>query len=53
MEIITQPIPNSGYNQTLYGMTASEIKTILPLIKREYNRALKMVEHYEDLTADG
>lgn len=53
MEIITLPVPNSGYNQTLYGMTASEAKTILPLIKRGYNNALKMVEHYEDLTIDG
>lgn len=53
MEIITLPIPNSGYSQTLYGLTASEAKTILPIIKREYNRALKMVEHYEDLTTDG
>lgn len=49
MEIITLPIPNSGYNYTLYGMTASEAKTILPLIKRGYNRALKMVEHYQDI----
>lgn len=53
MEIITLPIPNSGYSQTLYGLTASEAKTILPIIKREYNRTLKMVEHYADLTTDG
>lgn len=53
MAIITQPVPNSGYNQTLYGMTSSEAKTILPLIKRGYNHAVKMVEHYADLTTDG
>lgn len=49
MEIITTPIPNTGYSQTLYGMTASEAKTILPLLKRGYSHAVKMVEHYDSI----
>lgn len=53
MEIIKQPIPNCAYDTTLYAMTAEEVKIVLPLIKREYNHALKMVEHYKDLTMDG
>lgn len=53
MEVKKIPIPNSGFNQTVYEMTASEVKIILPLIKREYNHAVKMVEHYEDLVIDG
>ncbi len=53
MEIITLPIPNSTYKQTLYGITAAEAKIILPLVKREYNHAVKMVEHYKDATIDG
>lgn len=53
MVIKTIPIPNSGFNQTVYEMTASEVKIILPLIKREYSHAVKMAEHYEDLVMDG
>lgn len=53
MEIIKRPIPNSVYDTTLYAMTAQEAKIILPLVKREYNHALKMIEHYKDLTMDG
>lgn len=53
MEIIKQPIPNCAYDATLYAMTAEQVKIVLPLIKREYNHALKMVEHYKDLTMDG
>ncbi len=53
MEIIKQSIPNCAYDTTLYAMTAEEVKIVLPLIKREYNHALKMVEHYKDLTMDG
>ena len=53
MEIIKHPIPNCAYDATLYAMTAEQVKIVLPLIKREYNHALKMVEHYKDLTMDG
>ena len=53
MEIIKQPLPNCAYSTTLYAMTAEQVKIVLPLIKREYNHALKMVEHYKDLTMDG
>ena len=53
MEIIKQPIPNCAYDTTLYAMTVKEAKIVLPLAKREYNHALKMVEHYKDLTMDG
>ena len=53
MEIIKQPIPNCAYDTTLYAMTAEQVKIVLPLIKREYSHALKMVEHYKDLTMDG
>ena len=51
MEIITQP--KGVYDETLYAMSAKEVEIILPLAKREYNHALKMVEHYKDLTMDG
>lgn len=34
-------------------MTASEVEIILPLIKREYIHAIKMMTRYEDLTIDG
>jgi len=53
MEIIKQPIPNCAYDTTLYAMTVKEAEIVLPLVKREYNHALKMVEHYKDLTMDG
>ena len=53
MEIIKQHIPNCAYDTTLYAMTAEQVKIVLPLIKREYNHALQMVEHYKDLTMDG
>lgn len=53
MERIKKPIPNCVYDETLYAMSAKEVEIVLPLVKREYNHALKMVEHYKDLTMDG
>ena len=53
MEIIKQPIPNCAYDITMYAMTAKEAEIVLPLVKREYTHALKIVDHYKDLTMDG
>lgn len=53
MERIKKPIPNCVYDETLYAMSAKEVEIVLPLVKREYSHALKMVEHYKDLTMDG
>ena len=41
------------YSQTLHGLTDQELKTILPMVKREYKHATKMAEYYEDLITDG
>lgn len=41
------------YNQTFHGLTDTELKAILPVIKREYNHATKMADYYEDLITDG
>lgn len=51
MRMISEP--NGAYSDTYYGLTQSEVKMILPYIRKAAKHATEMAEYYRDLVDGG